>query len=93
MDVQEQIELLRRQYLQLQDPATLVLPAPSLLKRPSTQESIYGSMFRDDSLVHPPPAAYRLRVLKRLVSCLERAMDDPDEDVRLSLPRSDPAGV
>ena len=78
-----QIELLRRQYLQLLNPANLSLPPPNVLKLPTTQARIYDSMFREDSLVYPPPIDYRLRVLKRLINVLERAMDDPDEDVRI----------
>ena len=79
--IHPEIELLRRQYLQLLDPSTLSLPKPQILKRPEIQFQIFNSMFRDGALAYPPPPRYTFRVLKRLVSALEEAMDDPDEDV------------
>ena len=83
MESQNQVELLRRQFLQLQDPSTLSLPSPKTLKLPSIQSRIYDSMFREGNLTYPPPAHYRLRVLKRLIDALESAVDDPEEDVRI----------
>ena len=82
------IELLRRQYLQLLDPGSLSLPEPQILKRPEIQSQMYVSMFRDSSVPYPPPVRYRFRVLKRLVSALEEAMEDPDEDVGTDCPYS-----
>lgn len=76
-----EINLLRRQFLQLLDPSALNVPESQVLKRPEIQNQIYALMFRDDSLQYSPPSRYRLRVLKLLVTALENAMDDPDEDV------------
>ncbi|KAI4149445.1 MAG: hypothetical protein LQ340_004620 [Diploschistes diacapsis] len=75
-----EINLLRRQFLQLLDPSALNVPESQVLKRPEIQNQIYALMFRDDSLQYSPPSRYRLRVLKLLVTALENAMDDPDED-------------
>ena len=85
-EAQRQIELLRRQFLQLQSPTSLAFPQAEVLKLPTSQARIYQSMFREGSLAYPPPVPYQLSVLKRLLSCLESAMDDPEEDVRMSLP-------
>ena len=80
-----QVELLRRQYLQLLDPSSLTIPAPNVLKQPEIQFQIFNSMFREESLPYPPPERYRARVLKILVTALEAAMVDPDEDVGMLL--------
>ena len=76
-----QVELLRRQYLQLQDPRQLAVPGSSVIKAPEIQSQIYRTMFRDDSLKFPPPPRYRLRVLKRIMAAIEQAITDPEEDV------------
>ena len=81
MDPCDQVELLRRQFHQLQDPSGLSFPAPEILKLPTIQSRIYETMFREGNLTYPPPAHYRLRVLKRLIDALEHDMSDPEEDV------------
>ena len=43
-----QVELLRRQFLQLVDPKQLPLPPPSTIKAPEIQARIYATMFRAD---------------------------------------------
>ena len=76
-----EVELLRRQYLQLLDPKSLTIPDSHILKQPEIQSQIFNALFRDGSLTYPPPVGYRTRVLKLLVNALEKAMTDPDEDV------------
>ena len=81
MDAGQQIELLRRQYLQLTNPDHLSLPSISVLRRPEVQEQIYAVMFSESAAIHRPPSRYQFRVLKRLIDTLERAIEDPEEDV------------
>jgi hypothetical protein len=75
------IEIFRRQYLQLVPPDRLSLPPAEVIRQPDVQNKIYETMFREDHLQYPPPTRYQLRVLKRVVEALEKAVDDPEEDV------------
>lgn len=84
MDVGQQVELLKRQYLQLVDPSRLSLPSDPLLILPEVQAQIYTTLFQKASDVTPPDR-YRFRVLKRLIDCLEQAVQNPENDVRLFL--------
>jgi len=85
MDAGQQVELLRRQYLQLVDPGQLSLPSDPLLILPEVQAQIYTTMFQRASLIDMLPDRYRFRVLKRLIDRLEQAFQNPEDDVRLSL--------
>ena len=76
-----QIELFRRQYLQLQDPEHLTIPSPDALKNADNQAFLFHSMFRDGCLNFPPPDRYKTRVLKKVIEAIENAMEDPEEDV------------
>lgn len=73
------------QYFQLIDPKSLAIPPPCILKRSSVQAQIYNEMFDEDSLAPViPPAGYRLRVLKSIVTRIEASEEwDPEEDVYL----------
>ena len=82
VNIDEEIELLRRKYLQLRDPARLSFPEPLTLKLAGVQARIYDLLFRDGCVARSPPSEYTLRVLKRLIYLLENAVDDPEEDVR-----------
>lgn len=73
-------ELLRRQYLQMMNPDRLALLSTDLLC-PQRQSDIYESMFNESNLIYPPPERYRFRVLKKIVTVLEAAIEDPEEDV------------
>lgn len=70
-----------RQYVQ-QIP-NLTFPPAKLLLEPDIQDQIYRHFFHGTSNSHP---AYERRVLKSIISLIERAMHDPDEDVILSYP-------
>ena len=83
--VREQAELMRRQYLQLVHPDHLSMPAIAALRLPEVQTLIYSTMFAESTHVHAPPRHYQYRVLKRLISRLEQAILDPEEDVGFSL--------
>jgi hypothetical protein len=77
----DRMELLRRQYLQLLEPELLAIPGPEMLRRPDVQRQLYKKMFHSESLVFVPNRRYQLRVLKELVTRIENAISDPEEDV------------
>lgn len=83
-NTQSQLGTLRRQYLQLVEPLQLRWPAPEVLKAPDVQAWIFKNFF-SDHVSSPPPERYQLRVLKLLISKLEGAISDPEEDVRFLL--------
>ena len=72
--------------MQLTDPEELTLPSNDLIRLPDVQAQIYSSMFTESSMTYTPPERYRFRVLRRLVKALENAIEDPEEDVGVSLP-------
>ncbi|KAJ5109740.1 hypothetical protein N7532_002385 [Penicillium argentinense] len=75
----ESIRMLARQYFQLVDPPQLAIPPNNILIQPTVQEALYEHMF-NESLTPLPPAPYRARVLKLLLSRIEEAITDPEED-------------
>lgn len=80
-----QLRILQRQYLQLVDPLHLRWPDAHVLKEPEVQAWIFSHMFDEASVKSPPPERYQLRVLKLLISKLERSIVDPEEDVRFPI--------
>jgi hypothetical protein len=82
------VQLLRKQYFQLLELPLLTFPPTEILIKPDIQANIYESMFNEENLQHPPPANYQIRVLKELLSRLENAITDPEEDVRRPKSRS-----
>lgn len=80
MDIIGPVELLRRQYLQLLTPDKLTISSKKILC-PKTQLNIYESIFKESNIKYAPPERYRFRVLKRIVYALEKAIEDPEEDV------------
>ncbi|KAF4301264.1 putative Nicotinamide N-methyltransferase [Botryosphaeria dothidea] len=74
------LHIFRAQYFQLSDPAQMRWPEAQLLKRPEAQAWLFEEMFDRDSIQYPPPERYQVRVLKQLVSVIENAIDDPEED-------------
>jgi hypothetical protein len=80
------LRLLIAQYFQLVEPQNLqILPGPSL-KKPAVQAAIYEHMFNEVVLWPIPPATYRTRVLKMIISRIEESFSDPEEDVCTSEP-------
>ncbi|KAH6625695.1 putative methyltransferase-domain-containing protein [Boeremia exigua] len=75
-----QLRILQRQYLQLVDPSQLRWPDAQVLKSAEVQSWIFLHMFDESTVKTPPPERYQLRVLKLLVSILERSIVDPEED-------------
>ncbi|OJD34882.1 nicotinamide n-methyltransferase [Diplodia corticola] len=74
------LDVFRAQYFQLLDLAQLRWPEAQLLKRPDVQAWLFAEMFDRDSIQFPPPERYHMRVLKRVISTIEKAVDNPEED-------------
>nr|XP_001395140.2 hypothetical protein ANI_1_1316104 [Aspergillus niger CBS 513.88] len=77
------LSLLTAQYFQQLDPHLLTFPEDNYLLHPTTQETIYNTLFSESHAAndHPlPPPAYRTRVLKRLITKLESLLSNPEED-------------
>jgi len=83
----EDISCLIAQYFELVDLRNLTIPSSTVLKNPVTQNRIHNEMFNEDLLTPViPPAAYRLRLLKKLIAIIENDDQwDPEEDVCDSL--------
>ena len=81
MNVEQDVELLRRQYQQLLEPEKLDIPPSAIMRKPQVQVQIYETMFKEGGLSFPPPDRYKLRVLKKLLESMEKAIEDPEEDV------------
>ncbi|GME33461.1 putative Nicotinamide N-methyltransferase [Neofusicoccum parvum] len=79
---QQALQTFRAQYFQLLDPAHMRWPEAPLLKRPDVQAWLFEEMFDRDSIQYPPPERYQVRVLKQLVSVIEDAINDPEEDTK-----------
>ncbi|GLA17916.1 protein fam86a [Aspergillus niger] len=77
------LSLLTAQYFQQLDPHLLTFPEDNYLLHPTTQETIYNTLFSESHAAndHPlPPPAYRTRVLKRLITKLESLLSNLEED-------------
>ncbi|KAI1815766.1 S-adenosyl-L-methionine-dependent methyltransferase [Poronia punctata] len=91
-DIDPQLKLFRRQYLQLFQPEFLAWPHPQLLRRGDVQDWIFKNLFEEADEKqknsdndkarrrHLPPERYQLRVLRSLVARIEKAIQDPEED-------------
>ncbi|KAJ5128386.1 hypothetical protein N7526_006552 [Penicillium atrosanguineum] len=73
------IRTLAVQYFQLVNPSNLALPPGNVLVQPNVQQALYEHMF-DETLTPLPPAPYRTSVLKQIITRIEGAITDPEED-------------
>lgn len=80
-DFQLQLEIFRRKCLQMLDPDEINYPMEWFIKLPATQKWIYDHLFNKENVAIMPYAPYSYRILKKLMSILEAAMKDPEEDV------------
>lgn len=78
---QLQLEIFRRKYLQMLDPDEINFPMEWFIKLPATQKWIFDHMFNPEKKKVLPYPPYAFRILKKLLSVLEAAMEDPEEDV------------
>lgn len=79
--ITSQLRVLQRQYFQLVEPHQLRWPEDTALKKSDVQAWLFHEMFDAEQIKSPPPDRYQLRVLKLLISKLEGAIVDPEEDV------------
>ncbi|KAI8630803.1 S-adenosyl-L-methionine-dependent methyltransferase [Xylariaceae sp. FL1651] len=79
-DVDPQLQLFRRQYLQLFQLDFLAWPHPQLLRRGDVQAWLFKYMFDESRNAQLPSERYQLHVLRLLVARIEKAIQDPDED-------------
>ncbi|QIX00357.1 hypothetical protein AMS68_005874 [Peltaster fructicola] len=79
-NIDTQLRIFQRQYLQLLDPDFLTWPAKALLRNVSSQEWLYRNLFLEQQGRYLPPVRYQFRVLKSLLAKIEQAIDDPDQD-------------
>lgn len=77
----QQLLLFRRQYYQLFEPDFLAWPPKQLLRDSTVQAWLYTHLFDSEKNSRMPPERYQLRVLKLLASKIEKAIEDPEEDV------------
>ncbi|KAI4123436.1 MAG: hypothetical protein LQ338_005265 [Usnochroma carphineum] len=77
---QLQLEIFRRKYLQMEDPLEINYPAKEVIKPPAAQAWLVENLFNKRNLKYLPTARYTYRVMKKLLSILEDAMEDPEED-------------
>lgn len=82
---EDELQIFKRQVLQLVDPNELQWPAKDALRSLNVQSRIYQRLFQSE---HPPPERYQLRVLKKLLNLIEESIVDPDEDVGCTLFKS-----
>lgn len=85
-----QLLLFRRQYFQLFEPDFLAWPPKQLLRDPAVQAWLYTHLFDGEKNPRMPPERYQLRVLKPLASKIEKAIEDPEEDVGADISSSLP---
>jgi hypothetical protein len=78
------LEVFRRQYLQLLPASRLRYPPSSVLKGIHAQKQLFSDLFDDNAAQPMAPPAYRLQVLKALLRRIEAAFVDADQDVRAS---------
>jgi hypothetical protein len=83
--IDPQLLLFRRQYLQLFEPSFLAWPPKQLLRDAGVQSWLYKNLFNVDVRPRLPSGRYRLRVLKPLLARIEKAIEDPEEDVGRSI--------
>ncbi|KXS93513.1 hypothetical protein AC579_6419 [Pseudocercospora musae] len=76
-----QLLLFRRQYFQLHEPDFLAWPPKQLLRDSSVQAWLYAKLFDGEKNSYLPAERYQFRVLKPLVSRIEEAIENPEEDV------------
>jgi hypothetical protein len=75
------LEIFKRQYLQLVDIKDLRWPSRGILRLPTTQAWLFQELFSQAVAPYLPPERYQLRVLKRLLQAIEESIEDPEEDV------------
>ncbi|KAI1381071.1 putative methyltransferase-domain-containing protein [Hypoxylon crocopeplum] len=79
-DLDPQLLLLRRQYMQLFEPDFLAWPPSKFLKDVDVQKWLYKHLFDPSRNSRLPPESYQMRVLKQLVAKIEKTIEDTGQD-------------
>ncbi|KAI0845215.1 putative methyltransferase-domain-containing protein [Daldinia vernicosa] len=78
-EVDPQLLLLRRQYMQLFEHDFLAWPPAKFLKNEDVQKWLYKYLFDESRNSRLPPESYRVRVLKKLVTKVEEVIADSEQ--------------
>jgi len=76
---QHQLNLFRRQYLQLQTNVTV--PDHQCLRQDAFQQALLQDVFSDDATEYQPPQRYQLRILKELMQRIEASITNWEDEV------------
>jgi hypothetical protein len=76
------LEIFRRQYLQLLPAARLRYPPSYVLKSIQVQNRLFSELFDVNGTNYLAPPEYRQQVLKKLLQLIEAAFVDAEHDVR-----------
>ena len=82
-EIDPQLLLLRRQYLQLFEPDFLAWPPAKFLNNADVQTWLYKHLFDPNRNPRLPPEKYQVEVLKHLIARVENTNKVPDENVSL----------
>jgi hypothetical protein len=77
----KELEIFKRQYLQLVDIKDLRWPSRGVLRLATTQAWLFQELFNQAVAPYLPPERYQTRVLKQLLQAIEESIEDPEEDV------------
>lgn len=69
----------------MEDPLEIKYPAKELIKPLAAQVWLLDNLFNKRRLKHLPTARYTYRIMKKLLSMLEEAMENPKEDVSITV--------
>jgi protein-lysine N-methyltransferase EEF2KMT len=76
-----ELEVFRREVLQLVPFKSLQWPESRQLKSISVQEWLFDSLFDPEKVPHMAPPRYRIQILKSLLIRIESESTDTEEDV------------
>ncbi|OTB04625.1 hypothetical protein M426DRAFT_11511 [Hypoxylon sp. CI-4A] len=82
-NVDPQLLLVRRQYMQLFEPDFLAWPSPKYLKDTDIQKWLYKYLFDPRRNPRLPPASYQVRVLEQLIAKINKTIHNTEEDAIL----------
>ena len=84
VDETNHLSKFRAQYLQILDIDRLSWPPSTTLRKADAQKWIFRNLFDRKQRQYLPNDRYQVRVLKKIISLIEGAIADPDEDVRIA---------
>jgi len=80
---QRQLNLFRRQYLQLQ--VAIKYPDPQCLRQEIFQQCLQKGLFDEHAIEYQPPQRHQIRILKELIGRIEASITNWEEEVCISL--------